>query len=402
MSVRVDPTFLEEMGRYGAFDVRGCFNCGNCTAICPLSTGDDSFPRKMIRYSQIGAPNKLLESKELWLCYYCGECSDTCPRQAEPGEFMASARRYMIASCDLTGISRLLYTSKIFTAVFMVGLSVLLTLLLLGGENPMEIEGPELFRTESTTGFISYDIIHHTGQVVIALAILAAAAGIVRMVRRLSSALPRPPAEDGAQEKWPGVFARLVPAVGKVIAELTAQKRYRDCEEDPREPWYRSRWFIHWAIMWGFIGLAAATTIDYGWIEAAKLFPELPGKQPGQPDPFWFPGRLLGTAAGLLLMHGTWMALVARIAKPDKYSAHSLLSDWLFLVLLFLTALTGFLVEIAVYLPVGTTAGYVAFLVHVVLGMEIVVLLPFTKFAHAIYRPLALLIHEMSRPEAGT
>ena len=96
------------------------------------------------------------------------------------------------------------------------------------------------------------------------------------------------------------------------------------------------------------------------------------------------------------------MALVARIAKPDKYSAHSLLSDWLFLVLLFLTALTGFLVEIAVYQPVGTTAGYVAFLVHVVLGMEIVVLLPFTKFAHAIYRPLALLIHEMSRPEAGT
>ena len=78
--------------------------------------------------------------------------------------------------------------------------------------------------------------------------------------------------------------------------------------------------------------------------------------------------------------------------KPDKYFSHSLLSDWLFLWLLFLTGLTGFVVEITLYFPQGTTWGYIIFLIHVVLGMEIVFLLPFTKFAHAMYRPLALLI----------
>jgi len=31
--------------------------------------------------------------------------------------------------------------------------------------------------------------------------------------------------------------------------------------------------------------------------------------------------------------------------------------------------------------------------------MEIVFLLPFTKFAHAMYRPLALLIYNYKRPE---
>jgi nitrate reductase gamma subunit len=87
--------------------------------------------------------------------------------------------------------------------------------------------------------------------------------------------------------------------------------------------------------------------------------------------------------------------------QPDKYSSHSLLSDWLFLWLLFITGLTGFIVELSIYLPMGTTWGYIIFLIHVVLGMEIVFLLPFTKFAHAMYRPLALLIYNFSRPDAS-
>ena len=32
-----------------------CFSCGNCTAICPLSENDATFPRRMIRYAQVRA-----------------------------------------------------------------------------------------------------------------------------------------------------------------------------------------------------------------------------------------------------------------------------------------------------------------------------------------------------------
>ena len=92
MAVTVDPTLLPEIQRYGAFDVSACFNCGNCTAVCPLTDDDATFPRRIIRYAQVGMKAELLASKELWTCYYCGECSETCPRQAEPGEFMAAAR----------------------------------------------------------------------------------------------------------------------------------------------------------------------------------------------------------------------------------------------------------------------------------------------------------------------
>ena len=84
MSVIVDHTLLPTLKQYGAFDIGACFNCGNCTAVCPLSEGDATFPRKIIRYAQVGMRESLLSSKELWTCYACGECSETCPRQAEP------------------------------------------------------------------------------------------------------------------------------------------------------------------------------------------------------------------------------------------------------------------------------------------------------------------------------
>ena len=386
MSTRVDTALLGELKRFGAFDVSQCFHCGNCTAVCPLSNGQDNFPRRMIRYSQIGDRQRLLASKEAWLCYYCGECSDTCPRQAEPGEFMAALRRYAIASFDPTGISRLLYTSKLYTAILMLVLSLLFALLMLSQGGVMEHDYPAIFQ------FIPFEIVHDMGLGVILVAVLAMAAGIVRMTRTLSPGI-RGPASGEANAGQVPLLRRITSAAKATVTELAAERRYRDCETESATPWYRSRWFMHWAIMWGFIGLAAATAIDYLLLLVAE-------KVPGQPEPLWHPTRLLGTVAGILAMYGATLALVSRFRRPDKYSSHSLLSDWLFLWLLFGATLTGFVVELALYLPQGTTWGYVVFLVHVVLGMEIVVLLPFTKFAHAVYRPLALFALHMGSSEA--
>lgn len=383
MSIRVDPTFLKEIKKYGAFDISACFNCGNCTAVCPLSEGRDNFPRKMIRYSQLGLRDRLIASKEFWLCYYCGECSDTCPRLAEPGEFMASARRYLISSFDLSGISRLLYTSKIFTAIFMIILSGLFSLVLLYDKGAMELATPAMFQ------FITFEIIHGLGLAVIAAAVIIALVGVLRMIKVMKGSLEYAQTEEKTDQKSSPLISRLIPAVKNVAAELAVLKRYRDCEEEPKPPWYISHWFIHWTIMWGFIGLLVATSLDY-------LLMMVADKIPAQPDPLWYPTRMLGNVAGLVLMYGTSLAIIYRFTKPDKYYSHSLLSDWLFLWLLFLEGLTGFIVELAIYLPTGTIWGYVIFFVHVVIGMEIVVLLPFTKFAHAVYRPLALLIHNLS------
>ena len=108
---RVNPKFATELSKYGSSDFNACFNCGNCTATCSLSTADSSFPREMIRYTTLGLEDDIKASLKPWECYYCGECSTECPRQAEPGELMMSLRRWLTAQYDWTGLSGLMYKS---------------------------------------------------------------------------------------------------------------------------------------------------------------------------------------------------------------------------------------------------------------------------------------------------
>jgi heterodisulfide reductase subunit C len=67
VSIRVDPELRHELREFGAEDVDACFNCGNCTAVCPLSRDSTVFPRKIIRYLQLGLKDKLVRSPEPWL-----------------------------------------------------------------------------------------------------------------------------------------------------------------------------------------------------------------------------------------------------------------------------------------------------------------------------------------------
>ena len=56
----VNPDFAEELKPYGVDTALECFNCGTCAAICPLIY--EHFPRKMIRYVQVGAKEKILQN----------------------------------------------------------------------------------------------------------------------------------------------------------------------------------------------------------------------------------------------------------------------------------------------------------------------------------------------------
>ena len=64
--VTVDLGLYPEIQKFGATDISACFSCGTCSAICPMSQTDGTFPRRIIRYAQLGMKDALLSSKELW------------------------------------------------------------------------------------------------------------------------------------------------------------------------------------------------------------------------------------------------------------------------------------------------------------------------------------------------
>ena len=118
--------------------------------------------------------------------------------------------------------------------------------------------------------------------------------------------------------------------------------------------------------------------------------------------PIWYPVRLLGTAAGLLLVYGVTMLIIDRYRAANRSVAHSSSADWTLLALLWVTGVTGFVLELALYLPEAPAWGYWVFLFHVAIAMELVLLAPFMKLAHAIYRPLGLFFVALARtPNVG-
>ena len=188
MSYRADPDLLLEIQKYGAANIEACFNCGNCTAICPLSGDGANFPRTIIRYAQIGLQDRLLSSEHLWLCYYCGECSDTCPREAAPGEFMAAARRFAIASYDVTGLAKWMYKSTWFNVIVTIALAIFFGLFLLAFKR--EVPPGHLALWE----WLPEVVVQIAGISIIAIAGLVGLLGMVKMVPSIYRARGLPPA----------------------------------------------------------------------------------------------------------------------------------------------------------------------------------------------------------------
>jgi len=59
----ISPDLYSEVAKLGAKDMEACLQCGNCASACPLSAGENTFPRKIYRYLQLGLKDKLLESR---------------------------------------------------------------------------------------------------------------------------------------------------------------------------------------------------------------------------------------------------------------------------------------------------------------------------------------------------
>ncbi len=60
--------------------VKRCYQCGNCTAGCPVSFAMDLTPTKMIRMLQLGKLDEALAAEAMWKCVSCLQCISRCPQ----------------------------------------------------------------------------------------------------------------------------------------------------------------------------------------------------------------------------------------------------------------------------------------------------------------------------------
>jgi quinone-modifying oxidoreductase, subunit QmoC len=362
MAIRVNPMLVNELEKYGAEDVQNCYHCGNCSAVCVHSDEVWMFPRKPMRLLQMGLEARLVRSLDPWLCYYCGQCSTQCPRGAEPGETMMSLRRWLTSRYDLTGISRLFYRSweAEVAAIVLLALATGASFLAFGfSHGRLSVyDGPGAFLPSSAVHVFDWAM---GGFLALLLAVNSA-----RMWWLTTGSNPH--VRVG--------LASYLRHLHLLPLHFLTQRRYAGCES-------RRPWLVHMVLVFSYLTLLTLIMLFLHEMQAGPAI------------------RWAVHAPGYLASAGLLGAVVwsirGRLRRSAPHLAHSHESDWIFLVMLVLVALTGVLQHLLHRLG-SAPAANIAYVAHLMLVVPMLVLeVPFSKWSHLAYRPLAMYLAEVQR-----
>ena len=369
MSQRVDLNFVKELKQYGAINTEACFNCGNCTAICPLTSDAHPFPRDMIRFAQLGLKDRILESTDPWECYYCGQCTETCPRGAEPAETMMALRRWITAQYDASGQGARLYTSQSaiwLTVLRYVGLTLLLLIayhMLTGGVNIV-------------TDHVVLNQFAPVELVWVLVLIHFAHLGyrLLKSTLRMHWLIMKP-------EDTPIPLSIYVGEFKTFLVHFFTQRRWRACGDAQQQ----RRWRNHLLLMSGYLTMLILVVGLLGWFQTDELYP------------IYNPQRWLGYYATIVLIYASSEALIGRLRRREQMHRFSHHTDWLFPIFILVGAVTGILVHIFRYAGWALPT-YAIYTIHV---MAMVAMLDtevgIGKWSHLVYRPLALYLDRVKQ-----
>jgi quinone-modifying oxidoreductase subunit QmoC len=394
--LRPDREFIDRILRSGGDDLKKCYQCATCSVVCTLAPADRPFPRKEMIWTQWGLKDRLLADPDVWLCHQCHDCSTRCPRGARPADVLAAVRHASVEHYAAPrflarrgSLGRQLLLMVLVPAVLLAAALLLrdpLRASSLGGVlHYLDHEGfyAQLFPHWLLIGFFSFFW---------GLAMLGGVVGLVRFWRAMKAA-------DQAAGRYKPTLG-IGPSIGRTLASIFRHDKFGQCES---HAWRR---LAHLGALYGF---AALFLVSVWAVIALYVINPLAGPAHHLAYPFGLsnPWKILANFGALALIVGCLLAIANRTRGQDEVGA-STSFDWLFVGLLLGVGVTGLLTEVFRFAAApdahaaaeaGLAARYVAYsvyFVHLVLVFDLLVYLPYSKFAHVLYRPVALVYAEHS------
>jgi quinone-modifying oxidoreductase subunit QmoC len=330
--------------------------CGACTATCDLAGDDNLFPRRQLTFVRLGLEDRAAADPEIWRCYACADCTAKCPSGAQPSGVMRGLRQLAIENFAFPGpVARAVNGPKGFLGAYAVVAALLAGLIALGGSfRPGP--GPVNY-----AGMLPNPVLIPVFSCLSLVPLIAVAVGARR-----------------AWATWYGSSLRKVrpgalwAATRSALPEIVAQRKFSQCEDRRLRPW------AHRAVVVAFAGLLAVSAVLTVLVATGKQYP-LPMANPLKVLANVFAGLLIGGA-------GYFCWLRTADAKRGERAGFF---DWAFLANVMLAGLTGAATEVMRVADVRGAA-YPVFFVHLVVVLVLMLTLPYTKLAHAVYRVLAV------------
>jgi len=375
-----DRKFVEEIISSGGSDLKKCYQCATCSVACALASDRRPFPRKEMIWAQWGLKDRLASDPDVWLCHRCNDCSLKCPRRARPGDVLAAVRQWAVRHYSAPKfLSRWVNDVKMQPVSMAFTAALLALALMVRGpiEDALAFGEPHGFYAE----FFPHWLLIGFFAFFTALAFFAALVGIARFWRAMKAA----DVLDGSPAPPIGLTRSIVLAAASVIAH----DRFAKCSAQP------SGRITHMTAFYGFLALFVVTiwaTFDL------YAFPHL-GIESMYPFDLAHPMKVLANVGGVLLVFGCTKAIVDRLRDPND-ALTSTAFDWMFICLLLGVGVTGFVVEILRFAidtesaSAAVSVAYALYFVHLVLVFQLLVYLPYSKFAHIVYRTVAMVYAE--------
>ena len=92
-SARTGSSFTASIEKISGQKLMACYQCGKCSAGCPMAAHMDVLPNQMIRMAQLGMEKQLLASQAIWMCVSCLTCNSRCPKDIKIAEVIEALRR---------------------------------------------------------------------------------------------------------------------------------------------------------------------------------------------------------------------------------------------------------------------------------------------------------------------
>lgn len=93
---KVHNEFAKKVELISGQNLFACYQCGNCTAGCPVSFAMEIGPHEAIRYTLLGLEEEVLRVNTFWLCASCLQCTSRCPKGIDIARVMDALRAIVL------------------------------------------------------------------------------------------------------------------------------------------------------------------------------------------------------------------------------------------------------------------------------------------------------------------
>jgi quinone-modifying oxidoreductase subunit QmoC len=165
------------------------------------------------------------------------------------------------------------------------------------------------------------------------------------------------------------------------VQEIVQHTRFKECKTN------LDRVQGHLPLMLSFIGLFIVTAWSATANDVLALIPGLQFLH--GPMSVWNPVKILANVSAVAMIVGIGILWSNRAKKEAEDNVTPTFYDWFLIWEIMAVGVTGLLAEIARWAGLAAP-GYIIYFVHLVSVMMLFMYMPYTKFAHLVYRTFAM------------